>query len=299
MTTSTINKNVFSATISDSSSGGNPYDPTPFVGILDTYPNAKSAHSVARQLLSTYTGSCIKVRNDSAVELDIGFASNVLDEATLLTHCGAGDGFIVTVYDQSGTSFDLTAASDAAQPKIVSSGVVITGINSKPKLMFDGSDDILSSAYGSTLSNPTTTFTTWQTGVSAISVNTYYWGLYPTGGANPAPGLVNRGATVGAIYQAGPAFGPTTSIPTATSFITTMLSSTTGTNWIFRNDGNVVTNSGEDIGSTAPDLIAIAGNGNLASPVLTNWYESIVYEADKSADFVGIETNINDFYAVF
>ena len=100
--------------------------------LLDQYgTNVKVAYSV-RKLSSTYSGNCIRVRNGSNVDADIGFDSNGnLDEAVLLDHCGSGDGFIAKWYDQSGNGGDLIQATDANQPKIVSSGVVLKE-NGKP-----------------------------------------------------------------------------------------------------------------------------------------------------------------------
>lgn len=111
----------------------------PFVGILDTYPNAELAYSL-RLLKTSYSGYAIRVRrsNDNA-EQDIGFASNVLDTASLLSFCGSNSGYIVTIYDQSGNAQDVTQANAASQPIIVSTGVVVLVLdNLKPAIQFSG-----------------------------------------------------------------------------------------------------------------------------------------------------------------
>lgn len=110
---------------------------TQFVGLLDAYPNAAAAYSL-RKLRTAYTGSAIKVRNSSNSELDIGFVNNVLDTASLLTHCGSGNGFVTTWYDQSGNGRNATQTTAANQPQIVSSGSVITE-NGKPTIDHTGS----------------------------------------------------------------------------------------------------------------------------------------------------------------
>lgn len=95
---------------------------------LDTVTTAVLAYSVSRKLRTAYSGSALRVRRSSDnAEQDIGFSSNLLDESALTTFCGAGDGFIVTVYDQSGASGaeDYTQSTAAAQPQIVSSGAVV------------------------------------------------------------------------------------------------------------------------------------------------------------------------------
>ena len=106
--------------------------------LLDTYPNAAAAYSL-RKLRTAYTGSAIRVRRSSDnTEQNIGFTGNELDTTALLSFCGAGNGFVTTWYDQSGNARNATQITQANQPQIVSSGVVIL-VNSKAALKFDGS----------------------------------------------------------------------------------------------------------------------------------------------------------------
>lgn len=131
----------------------------PFVGLLDTYPNAAAAYSL-RRLRAAYSGSTIRVRRSSDnAEQDIGFTNNVLDTASLLTFCGAGNGFVVTWYDQSGNNRDVTQTTAANQPQIVASGVVLLR-NSLPCLRFDGTNDRLITSSNFTLIPQPFTFTT-------------------------------------------------------------------------------------------------------------------------------------------
>jgi len=96
-----------------------------------------------RRVVPAYAGSAVKVRRSSdSTTQDIGFTSGALDTASLLTFCGAGDGFIDTWYDQSGNTRHLTQATTTAQPKLVSSGAVITS-GGKPAVTFDGVDDVV------------------------------------------------------------------------------------------------------------------------------------------------------------
>jgi hypothetical protein len=100
-------------------------------GLIDLYPNSFTACSV-RKLSSTYVGPAMRVRRSSDnTEQDIGFLNNELDTASLLTFCGVGNGFVKIWYDQSGTANHAIQTSTAAQPQIVSSGVLITR-NGKP-----------------------------------------------------------------------------------------------------------------------------------------------------------------------
>jgi len=98
----------------------------PVTPLLDTYPGAAAAYSL-RKLRTAYTGSAIRVRRSSDnTETDIGFVNNVLDTATLLTFCGAGNGFVTIWYDQSGNSNNLFQTISSEQPRIVESGIVFT-----------------------------------------------------------------------------------------------------------------------------------------------------------------------------
>jgi hypothetical protein len=107
--------------------------------ILDDYP-AYAAFSL-QKIKSDYSGSSIRVRRDSDnAEQDIGFTvANALDSSSLLTFVGAGDGFVTIAYNQmGGTNFTQTTANN--QPKIVSSGSLITDPNNGlAAIEFDGS----------------------------------------------------------------------------------------------------------------------------------------------------------------
>lgn len=102
---------------------------------LDLVSGAGAAYST-RKLRSAYSGSALRVRRDSDnAEADIGFSGNDLNTAALLAHCGAGSGFLVTWYDQSGNARDIGQATAASQPRIVNAGVLDTQ-NGKPVVGF-------------------------------------------------------------------------------------------------------------------------------------------------------------------
>lgn len=101
-----------------------------FIGILDQFQNAALGIST-RRVASKYSGSAMRVRNGSNVEAEIPW-SPILDargnysvsETALLSHCGAGSGFVVRQYDQSGAGMHAQNLTNATQPRIVNSGVV-------------------------------------------------------------------------------------------------------------------------------------------------------------------------------
>jgi len=124
--------------------------------LLDDYPNAAAAFSV-RKLDKDYTGYCMRVREDSGdTEADIGFDGNGdLDTASIATHCGSANGYVVTWYDQAnigGTPNNATQSTASAQPQIYNGTAVITE-NGKPALDFDGSGDYLNTVTSTQFTN--------------------------------------------------------------------------------------------------------------------------------------------------
>jgi hypothetical protein len=104
---------------------------------------AAQAYSLRKVADSSYTGKAVNVRRSSdSTTTDIGFVSGALDTAALLAFAGSGDAFVATWYDQSGNGRDITQATAAAQPKIVSAGALVTS-GGKPAATFDGVDDCL------------------------------------------------------------------------------------------------------------------------------------------------------------
>lgn len=93
--------------------------------LLDSMTAPAVAFST-RKLRTAYSGQCLRVRRSSDnAEQDIGFASNKLDTASLLTFVGAGDGFVVTWYDQSGNGRDAAQATAGNQLYVVQSGATL------------------------------------------------------------------------------------------------------------------------------------------------------------------------------
>lgn len=91
---------------------------------LDTYTGATAAYSVYK--LKSDATRCKRVRRSSDnEELDIGFSGTGIDTTTLLSFVGAGDGFTVTDYDQTGNGNDATQSTALLQPYLVKSGVYL------------------------------------------------------------------------------------------------------------------------------------------------------------------------------
>lgn len=101
-----------------------------FSGALDALGTGlESAWSVGRRLRAAYSGPVIRVRRSSDnAEQDFSGsgASGAVSVSAVTAFCGAGDGFITTIYGQSGLSRNLTQSTTTLQPVCVSSGVAVT-----------------------------------------------------------------------------------------------------------------------------------------------------------------------------
>jgi hypothetical protein len=111
--------------------------------LLDAVPGAAAAYSL-RQLSNSYTGPVVTVRRSSD-NAEADFKASEIDDGTLAAFCGAGDGLVKTWHDQSGNGRDASQGTAANQPKIVSSGSLVTE-GGKAALEFDGANDHLRTA---------------------------------------------------------------------------------------------------------------------------------------------------------
>ena len=108
--------------------------------LLDAVPGAAAAYSL-RQLSNAYTGPVVTVRRSSD-DAEADFKASEIDDGTLAAFCGAGDGFVKTWHDQSGSGNDASQGTAASQPKIVDSGSLVTE-GGKATVDFDGTNDYL------------------------------------------------------------------------------------------------------------------------------------------------------------
>jgi hypothetical protein len=107
-------------------------------------PNNVLAAYSSRKLMQAYTGSAMLTRNNSAVEMEIGFINEALDTDALLTHAASGNVTVVKFLDQSNNGNDLIQNTLADQPLIVESGTISEASYEKIGLKFNAStfDDL-------------------------------------------------------------------------------------------------------------------------------------------------------------
>lgn len=171
-----------------------------------------------RKMRTAYAGSAIRVRRSSDnVEADIGFtAGGVMDEAALLAHVGAGDGYVVTFYDQGTAGTNFTQATTTLQPKIVTAGVV-EKTGSLPAVRFTGAQYLSHSAPALFAAAASTTLMVHTAPAAAVSqavfgednngASGYYFPAYYNGAGQPTfydgtTARVGSGLTVnGALMQ--------------------------------------------------------------------------------------------------
>lgn len=263
--------------------------------LLDTY-TAAAAYSL-RQLKTGVT-NVVRVRRSSD-NAESDFTADELTDGTLTTWTGANDGFVVTWYEQSGNSSDLTEATAANQPQLVSSGSVLLD-GSHPALYFDGTNDQFTASGNSNwdLANNLTLVSVSSmpdvAGVAVVysqrqSTNKGWW---LANDSSTAVNLLafNDGSTDGLNLN---------SQQNTTDQRLLFCTSATGTLNGYYNGTQQETGV---TSATTWQTGATFSVGRLGSQSL--WYKSyqqeiIIFESDESSNRSDIETNINDFYSIY
>ena len=260
--------------------------------LLDTYPNAAVAYSL-RKLRTAYSGNAIRVRRSSDnTEQDIGFVGNLLDTASLLTFCGAGNGFIARWYDQSTNNNHANqSALFGSQAQIVSNGNLI-----------------LDADTGKITSNWTLDRYTLTTG---ISTNTQYFSISMfRRGSTITDQLVHLG-NLSAVIPCTLWWTPNASAYSVRSYMPTLLNyqsvSTIGRCIItsLRNSANlkVAYRNGVQLtnaGTQSPSAGTLTTFGQLNTAFTSGQYQEYIYwDSDQSTNRVAIETNINNYWNAY
>jgi hypothetical protein len=256
--------------------------------LLDSYPNAAAAFSV-RLLDKDYTGNAMRIREDSGdTETDIGFDSNGdLDTASIASHCGSANGYVVTWYDQSGNSNNATQSTAGNQPQIYNGTAVITE-NGKPIIksndITDGFSSIAVDMSGSTIS---------MTSVSRSENPNYSVLCYLI---PPIDERMMLGQNGSALTDGGQK-GFTTS--GAELFWNSSSQGTSATR------GEVFTQFYQNQTlATWVGLTAVNGTAIYLSSAQSFWQmhsmqEIIFWESDQSTNRTGIETDINTYFSIY
>lgn len=101
--------------------------------LLDTYPGAMGAWSLRR--LSGSITDVVRVRRSSD-NAEADFTADAVADGQLTAWVGSdNDGFVVTLYDQSGNGHAAVQPAAGKQPKVVQSGVLVTD-GGKPSILY-------------------------------------------------------------------------------------------------------------------------------------------------------------------
>lgn len=263
---------------------------TSFTGLLDTYTGAEVAYAL-NLLSSSYAGPAIKVRRSSDnLEVDISFdGDGNLDTTALLAHCGSGDGFITTFYDQSGNGNDLLRSVAADQPQIVSAGVVVVDPDTlKPSFTF-----------------PTPTTRLHTSGLVDVSfANTFTFvavGRMDIGNTYSIPYSNNAGDDRYMIYS-----GNHRDIIDGTAYIA-YNGETRGAMHIFsqvRTSSNALEIRVDN--ATYGTISSVSGSfgfGQIGSNLNANppeYFSAFIgWAADQTANISGIENELNNYYSIY
>ena len=287
--------------------------------LLDTYSGSVGAFSL-RKLRTAYTGSAIRVRRSSDnTSLDIGFINNQLDTTSLLSFVGSGDGFVSIWYDQTGSGFNFSQNTSSLQPKIVSSGVLLTK-NSKPTILFDGTSNYMnvpsSQNYYGFLHK------TGQSYVSIVGYSRIQKVAYLL--CNNNAGSANFGYTISVetnkninvfVTKGSPGFPVIDNLSTNTPLTTDSLYLITNHNdtanstaslrsSIYFNNNSAISNNTRTNSPSTSDASWPLYLGSSNQAPLANYFdggmsEIIIYNSNQSANRTGISTNINSYYSIY
>ena len=259
-------------------------------GLLDDYPNAAAAYSL-RALNSAYTGAAIKVRRSSDnAEQDIKLLyDGSLDTTSLLSFVGAGDGFITTWYDQSGSSNNITQLTATSQSRIVIGGALsVNPQNSLPAANVGGTNIFME----------TTTAIATKNLFSVGKLNGLINANYITFSTSPFSGMYYGGTGAAQIQGIGLfAVGNINSL--TGEDLNTHLANFyhNGSNYLVSKDSD----SSVDLGSFAQlNTINILGR-NLNAPTSFNGLvqEVIIYSTGDDSNNSLIKSNINSHYTIY
>lgn len=271
--------------------------------LLDLYSGSAGAWSF-RQLSSSVTNVARIRRSSDNTEQD--FTASEITNGTLTSFTGANDGFVVSMYDQSGNGLTASQSTAAAQPKIVSSGSLITA-NGKPAATFDGVNDGLVTAAVSSIPdnvnglslfltvkntddgftfgqyNPTISKRVWSSNV--VSVNT-------------GRGTYSFSVQVADTFQLNSAL-PEVDILAQVNVLTGMwFGADTKCRSAINGAAFTLVNSSTPAISSVSKSIEIGSISDESSFSAGDFMEAIIYPAEKTSDRSAIEADIAAYHGV-
>jgi hypothetical protein len=109
-------------------------------GLVAAGATVRYAVSHAYQLTTTAANQVLvrRASDDATAAIGIDSTTHLIDSAALAAHCGASDGFAVTLYDRGGNARDFTNATPGEQPKIYDGATGILRVSALPVAQLTG-----------------------------------------------------------------------------------------------------------------------------------------------------------------
>jgi len=269
--------------------------------LLDLYPDAAAAYSL-RKLRTDYTGPAIEVRKTVGGETsiqNIGFVNGELDTTSLLSFADGGDVFVTKWYDQSGEGNDVAQISQSAQPKIVSSGIVIER-NGTPAVKFDGTDDNISNFTSAFINTTDVSYfsvsnndVSESAGVihSQYSINNYTIRVFNDRRTTVKRNLIVTSSEIITYTSDLASYSNTANQRLLSAFIDS------SKNMSSYKDG-VVGTTDTYVGTTENNGLVLGSQ--VATRFLNGTIQEVIaYNSDQSENKAGIESNINSNYNIY
>jgi hypothetical protein len=274
--------------------------PSPY--LIDTFAGAAAAYSL-RQLRTGNT-NVVRVRRSSD-NTESDFTATQVNDGTLTTFCGAGNGFVRTWYDQSGNGRNATQTTTANQPQIVNSGSLLTD-NSKPCLQFNGSSTSLDANSLASVFSGTGVFlsaaTVYKTSQASPAGNQAAWGFGSTSGLIPLRWFGQNLSSASA--RLDERSDGDISLNTTGGTITSQAlawANSNSTSQILRVNGAQVGTNTAGLGAITLNLFSIGCLSRTTKVIFWNGniQEIVLYQSNQTSNATGIEANINAHYAIY
>tara|TARA_R100001129_G_scaffold115699_1_gene79956 strand:- start:38 stop:892 length:855 start_codon:yes stop_codon:yes gene_type:complete len=226
------------------------------------------------------------------------FTVSQINSGELASHIGSGnDGFVETWYDQSGNNNHATQTDTDRQPKIVSSGSLLTD-----GIQFDGNDDLLSGTTISSMASGAVFYVFKSEGTNEGQLF-----QFSNGSTYSISATINSGSEGRLVASAdastdsrnGPVFGATGVTTNQKHLISLILDSsaevTTATV-----DGSSMSSGASPTGrfNVNQTVLSIGQRGNNSFRTQNSVPEVLIYQTDQSSNRTKLETNIMNHYSI-
>lgn len=251
---------------------------------LDNYPGATVIYGL-KEMVSTWAGQPVIKVERSSNNAQADFTRAEIEDGTLTTWIGGGNGIIIKIYDQSGNNNDLSYFA-GTYGTIVEAGVLVTA-DGRPGIRWGGSMTLTSAITAgvhstfSLFNRPTAV----QSGLSFwfnISTGIRSSWIWGTGFAGTQQVILSTQ------YGATASIGAT---PIGTRLITTIIRTTTG---LIAIDGTI------NIDSNYPSPSGVGTTYNLYGRSDTGciFHATVLYQSDETINRTAIDTAIANYYGI-